>query len=79
MVSVEIAANTVARLLIVGTNNSTNLKAGVKARASRNHSVTEISESDANKQAEETWSPNTSSATVKFVSRDRGRRNWTCQ
>ena len=61
MVSVEIAENTVTRLLIVGTSSSTNHKAKVKARASKSKSnVTEISESDASQQAEETWSPNTS-------------------
>ena len=58
MVSVEIAENTVARLPIVGTNSSTNLKAKVNSRASRN--PTSLRESDAIKQAEETWSPNTS-------------------
>ena len=58
MVSLEIAENTVTRLLIVGTS-STSLKAKVKARARSKSSVTEISESDTSKQAEETWSPNT--------------------
>ena len=51
MVSVEIAENTVTRLLIVGISNSTNRKAKVQARASRNPtSQTSVKATRANKR-----------------------------